>query len=51
MDSDPGGDGTGRNFPDLWARLNAQEGYEGAVRIWKRAGFAYEALHCSTEAG
>jgi hypothetical protein len=51
MDSDPGGDGTGRNFPDLWARLHAQEGYEGAVRIWKKACFAYDALHGSTEAG
>ncbi|TLS45736.1 DUF1643 domain-containing protein [Streptomyces montanus] len=51
MDGEPGGDGTGQNFPDLWARLHAQEGYEGAVRIWKRACNAYDALHCSAEAG
>jgi hypothetical protein len=37
MDSEPAGDGTGRNFPDLWARLHAQEGYESAARIWKTA--------------
>ncbi|GAB1331739.1 DUF1643 domain-containing protein [Streptomyces sennicomposti] len=43
MDGEPGGDGTGRNFPDLWARLHAQEGYEEAVRTWKRACIAYDA--------
>ncbi|MGW7425765.1 DUF1643 domain-containing protein [Streptomyces sp. NPDC054813] len=51
MDSDPDGDGTGRNFPDLWARLHAQEGYEEAARIWKRACIAYDALLGSVEAG
>ncbi|MEV5786745.1 hypothetical protein AB0L42_38030 [Streptomyces sp. NPDC052287] len=45
MDSEPAGDGTGRNFPDLWARLHAQEGYESAARIWKTASSAYDALH------
>ncbi|MET8411076.1 DUF1643 domain-containing protein [Streptomyces sp. NPDC005195] len=45
MDSEPGGDGTGRNFPGLWARLHAQEGYESAARIWKAAGSAYDLLH------
>ncbi|MFF9410384.1 hypothetical protein ACF1B0_33390 [Streptomyces anandii] len=44
MDGEPGGDGTGRNFPDLWARLHAQEGYEEAIRIWKKACIAYDAL-------
>ncbi|MGW2612735.1 DUF1643 domain-containing protein [Streptomyces mirabilis] len=51
MDGDSGGDGTGRNFPDLFARLYAQEGHEGAIRIWKRACFAYDAFLGSTGAG
>ncbi|GGN46338.1 DUF1643 domain-containing protein [Streptomyces fuscichromogenes] len=45
MDTEPGGDGTGRNFPDLWARLEAQEGYEEAERIWRKACIAYDVLH------
>ncbi|MFG2424977.1 DUF1643 domain-containing protein [Streptomyces sp. NPDC048448] len=45
MDSEAAGDGTGRNFPDLWARLPAQEGYGSAALIWKTASSAYDALH------
>ncbi|MFD7003910.1 hypothetical protein ACFWA5_48740 [Streptomyces mirabilis] len=45
IDGDPGGDGMGRHFPDLWARLHAQEGYECAGRIWSRACNAVDALH------
>ena len=45
MDSDPHGDCTGRNFPDLWARLHAQEGYGRARDMWGRACATYDALH------
>ncbi|MFE9770000.1 DUF1643 domain-containing protein [Streptomyces sp. NPDC005808] len=45
MDSDADGDGTGRTFPDLWARLHAQEGYEGACDIWGKACATYDAMH------
>ncbi|GHE34264.1 hypothetical protein [Streptomyces capitiformicae] len=51
LDGDLGGDGTGRNFPDLWARLQAQEGYEEAARIWKRACIEYDAPLDSDKAG
>ncbi|WP_316779678.1 DUF1643 domain-containing protein [Streptomyces sasae] len=37
MDEEPPGDGTGHNFPDLFARLYAQEGYERASSLWSRA--------------
>ncbi|MFE5718606.1 hypothetical protein [Streptomyces erythrochromogenes] len=37
MDNDPAGDGTGRNFPDLYARLCAQEPEAHASDLWKRA--------------
>ncbi|MEU9412218.1 DUF1643 domain-containing protein [Streptomyces sp. NPDC048281] len=45
MDTELDGDGTGRNFPDLLARLYAQEGYVEAERIWKKACNAYDLLH------
>ncbi|MFD9005939.1 hypothetical protein ACFV0T_34175 [Streptomyces sp. NPDC059582] len=45
------GDGTGRNFPDLWARLHAQEGYERAVRIWRRASSIYDEDFPDEQAG
>ncbi|MFI7359764.1 hypothetical protein ACIBTP_38260 [Streptomyces avidinii] len=45
MDHDPGGDGTGRNFPDLYARLCAQEPAEYASDLWGRACSAYDYLH------
>ncbi|MCX4579899.1 hypothetical protein OHB41_43400 [Streptomyces sp. NBC_01571] len=45
MDAEPGGDGTGRDFPDPWARLHAQEGHESAARIGKTACSVYDALH------
>lgn len=51
MHCEPGGDGTGRDFPDLWSRLYAQEGYEGAVRIWKRACAAYDGFLGSAKSG
>ncbi|MCL7429782.1 hypothetical protein [Streptomyces sp. YS415] len=44
MDCEPGGDGTNRDFPDLWDRLQAQEGCEEAARIWKKACIARDAL-------
>ena len=37
LDSEPEGDGTGSNFPDLFARLHAQIGYEEAARLWRDA--------------
>ncbi|WP_324290275.1 hypothetical protein [Streptomyces antarcticus] len=53
MDNDPGGDGTGRNFPDrfpdrfpdLYARLCAQEPPAYAGDLWGRACSAYDYLH------
>ncbi|MFF8271417.1 hypothetical protein ACF059_29100 [Streptomyces sp. NPDC016562] len=45
MDNDPGGDGTGRHFPDLYARLSAQEPPEYASNLWGRACSAYDYLH------
>lgn len=51
LDREPAADGTGRNFPDLWARLQAQEGYEEAARIWTRACMAYDAPDDSAEVG
>ncbi|MGW8358852.1 hypothetical protein [Streptomyces wedmorensis] len=45
MDDDPGGDGTGRNFPHLYARLCAQELAEYARNLWGRAGSTYDYLH------
>ncbi|MFJ4879939.1 hypothetical protein ACIP93_32695 [Streptomyces sp. NPDC088745] len=45
MDNDPGGDGTGHNFPDLYARLCAQEPAEYASNLWRRACSAYDYLH------
>ncbi|WP_405546640.1 hypothetical protein OG590_40165 (plasmid) [Streptomyces goshikiensis] len=45
MDNDPDGDGTGRNFPDLYARLCAQEPAASASDLWGRASVAYDVLH------
>lgn len=44
MDDDPGGDGTGRNFPDLYARLAAQEGNDRAAELWGKACHVYDYL-------
>lgn len=51
MGAEPAGDGSGRTFPDLWARLHAQEGYEPAVRIWTTACNAYDAFHGPADGG
>ncbi|MDH6544107.1 hypothetical protein M2167_006664 [Streptomyces sp. SPB4] len=48
MDTDPGGDGTGRNFPDLYARLCAQEPEAYASELWKRACWAYEHMRAAS---
>ncbi|MBL1086824.1 DUF1643 domain-containing protein [Streptomyces actinomycinicus] len=45
MDDNPPGDGTGRDFPDLYARLYAQEGYERASELWSKACKAWEFSH------
>ncbi|ROQ26114.1 hypothetical protein EDD98_5717 [Streptomyces sp. PanSC19] len=45
MDNDPGGDGTGRNLPDLYARFLAQEPTAHASDLWGRARTAYDHLH------
>ncbi|NUK54949.1 hypothetical protein HRW14_32805 [Streptomyces lunaelactis] len=45
MDDDQGGDGTGCNFPDLYARLVAQEGPTRAYEVWGQACTAYDVLH------
>lgn len=39
-----GGDGTGRNFPDLFVRLVAQEGPTRAHEVWGQASNAYDYL-------
>lgn len=44
MDDDQGGDGTGRNFPDLYARLVAQEGHDRAAELWGKACHIYDYL-------
>lgn len=44
MDDEPGGDGTGRNFPDLYARLVAQEGHDRAAELWGKACRVYDYL-------
>ncbi|MFJ4988781.1 hypothetical protein ACIP9H_33895 [Streptomyces sp. NPDC088732] len=44
MDSEPDGDGTGSNFPDLFSRLHAEAGYEEAARLWKNACSLYDSL-------
>ncbi|MDQ0847739.1 hypothetical protein QFZ68_007502 [Streptomyces sp. V1I6] len=44
MDDDQGGDGTGRNFPDLYTRLVAQEGHDCAAKLWSTACQAYDYL-------
>ncbi|MFJ6355202.1 hypothetical protein ACIQKB_37805 [Streptomyces sp. NPDC092046] len=44
MDTDPGG--IGRNFPDLYARLCAQEP-ETASDLWQRACWAYEHMRAT----
>ncbi|AIA00538.1 hypothetical protein [Streptomyces noursei] len=48
MDDDEHGDGTGRNFPDLYARLVAQRGYD-AADLWGRACAAYDYMHSSED--
>ncbi|MFD9078255.1 hypothetical protein [Streptomyces erythrochromogenes] len=48
MDTDPDGDGTGRNFPDLYARLCAQEPEAYASELWKRACWAYEHMRAAS---
>ncbi|MET9427948.1 MULTISPECIES: hypothetical protein [unclassified Streptomyces] len=45
MDDDQDGDGTGRNFPDLYARLLAQEGHACAADLWGKACQEYDDLH------
>lgn len=45
MDDDPPGDGTGRNFPSLYARLHAQEGSERASELWTRACHVLDDSH------
>ncbi|MFR0367629.1 DUF1643 domain-containing protein [Streptomyces sp. MCC20] len=35
----------GHDFPDLWARLHAQEGYDRASAIWRGACTTYDAMH------
>ncbi|MFJ2007929.1 DUF1643 domain-containing protein [Streptomyces chartreusis] len=45
MDGDPPGDGTGTNFPDLYARLCAQEGHARAHDLWGKACGAWEHSH------
>ncbi len=35
----------GNDFPDLWARLHAQEGYDRASAIWRGACAMYDAMH------
>lgn len=49
MDDDPPGDGSGVNFPDLYARLTAHYGYEEAGRIWQRACSIYDAMNTPEE--
>ncbi|MFF7764272.1 DUF1643 domain-containing protein [Streptomyces griseorubiginosus] len=47
MDEEKGGDGTGRDFPDTYARLCAQEGDERARDLWLKACNTWEATHNS----
>ncbi|MGW2827213.1 DUF1643 domain-containing protein [Streptomyces sp. NPDC001443] len=35
----------GHDFPNLWARLHAQEGYDRASAIWRGACTMYDAMH------
>lgn len=37
IDAEPAGDGLGTNFPDLFLRLQAQEGYDRASELWTKA--------------
>ncbi|MFE7077851.1 DUF1643 domain-containing protein [Streptomyces sp. NPDC057620] len=46
MLKESGGDGTGHDFPDFFARLHAQEGYTTAVRIWLQASTLCNEAHC-----
>lgn len=43
MDAEPGGDGTGREFPDLFAKLHARRGYDQASRLWSQTCAVYDA--------
>jgi hypothetical protein len=45
LDAEPGGDGTGREFPDLFARLHARHGYEPAARLWRDGCVVYDQQH------
>lgn len=38
----------GYDFPDLRARLHAQEGHERASSIWRAACNIHDTLHCET---
>ncbi|MFJ6784521.1 hypothetical protein [Streptomyces yangpuensis] len=49
MDNDPDGDGTGRNFPDLYSRLCAQEPEAYASDLWKRACWAYDHMNAPSD--
>ncbi|MGW4784945.1 DUF1643 domain-containing protein [Streptomyces sp. NPDC004230] len=51
MDGEPHGDGTGRNFPNLFSRLHAQEGYDRARSIWGSACTANEWLRNGVDNG
>jgi hypothetical protein len=42
LDAEPGGDGTGREFPDLFAKLHARHGYDRAARLWRDACAVYD---------
>jgi hypothetical protein len=41
LDAEPGGDGTGQEFPDLFAHLHAMHGYDRAARLWRDACAVY----------
>lgn len=45
MDDEPDGNENGSNFPDLYARLHAQVGYDEAARLWGNACSLYDAMH------
>ncbi|MFE5614081.1 hypothetical protein [Streptomyces sp. NPDC056524] len=42
---DPDGDGSGRNIPNLYAHLCAQEPESYPSGLWKKACSAYDLLH------
>lgn len=45
LDAEPGGDGTGREFPDLFAKLHPRRGYDQASRLWSQACAVYDAKY------